>query len=154
MRRIERVAMGAPQVGPPSPGRVVVLLLTALVLTGVLAPNSAAQFTVAGRKVMPQETNFAGVRHATPRYGLVVQLNHRRWFRAGCRGRPAPSALARDERPDVRPRRADAHGGEESDQPERLTLPVKVMYCASCVSVVRSADSPVPPPRPGGESCR
>jgi len=34
MRRIERVAMGAPQVGPPSPGRVVVLLLTALVLTG------------------------------------------------------------------------------------------------------------------------
>lgn len=24
----------------------------------------------------PQETNFAGVRHTSPRYGLVVQLNH------------------------------------------------------------------------------
>jgi hypothetical protein len=35
-----------------------------------------AQFTVAGRKVSPQETNFAGLRHASPRYGLVVQINH------------------------------------------------------------------------------
>jgi len=77
MRRVERVAMAAPQVGPPSRGRVVVLLLTALALTGLLAPSpAAAQFTVAGRKVTPQETNFAGVRHATPRYGLIVQLNH------------------------------------------------------------------------------
>jgi hypothetical protein len=39
------------------------------------APASA-QFTVAGRKVPPAESNFAGVRQATPRYGLVVQINH------------------------------------------------------------------------------
>jgi len=37
---------------------------------------AAAQFTVGGRKVSPQETNFAGVRHTSPRYGLVVQINH------------------------------------------------------------------------------
>jgi hypothetical protein len=52
-------------------------VLTVLALAGLLAPAPAtAQFTIAGRKVAPQETNFAGVRHASPRYGLVVQINH------------------------------------------------------------------------------
>ncbi len=37
---------------------------------------AAAQFTVAGRKVSPQEVNFAGLRYTSPRYGLVVQINH------------------------------------------------------------------------------
>lgn len=59
------------------PGREVPVLLTALVLAAMLdAPPAAAQFTIAGRKVAPQETNFAGVRQTSPRYGLVVQLNH------------------------------------------------------------------------------
>jgi len=54
-----------------------------LALTAILAlihlPSSAgaaAQFTIGGRRVMPQESNFAGVRHSSPRYGLVVQINH------------------------------------------------------------------------------
>jgi hypothetical protein len=52
--------------------------LTALSLIAALsAPGLAsAQFTVAGRKVPPAESNFAGVRQVTPRYGLVVQINH------------------------------------------------------------------------------
>jgi hypothetical protein len=57
--------------------RRVLVLLTALVLAGLLGPvPAAAQFTIGGRKVTPAETNFAGVRHASPRYGVVVQLNH------------------------------------------------------------------------------
>ena len=52
-------------------------VLAMLVLAGVVDARPAfAQFTIAGRKVTPQETNFAGGRHATPRYGLVVQINH------------------------------------------------------------------------------
>jgi len=57
--------------------RRVPLLMTALALAGLLGPApAAAQFTVGGRKVTPEETNFAGVRQTSPRYGLVVQLNH------------------------------------------------------------------------------
>jgi hypothetical protein len=43
----------------------------------LLAPGDlGAQFAVAGKKVPPTESNFAGVRQVTPRYGLVVQINH------------------------------------------------------------------------------
>jgi hypothetical protein len=77
MRRIERVARRAHQVGRPRPAHAALLLIAVLVVALLLVPDpAAAQFTIAGRKVTPQETNFAGSRHATPRYGLVVQLNH------------------------------------------------------------------------------
>lgn len=57
--------------------RGVAILLTALALSGLFCPGpAAAQFTIAGHRVAPQETNFAGVRHPSPRYGVVVQLNH------------------------------------------------------------------------------
>jgi hypothetical protein len=46
-------------------------------VAGVFDPCPAgAQFTIGGQKVAPQESNFAGVRHASPRFGVVVQLNH------------------------------------------------------------------------------
>jgi hypothetical protein len=46
-------------------------------VAGVFDPcPAAAQFTIGGQKVAPQESNFAGVRHASPRFGVVVQLNH------------------------------------------------------------------------------
>ena len=48
----------------------------ALPLIAVLFAPASAQFAVAGRKVPPAESNFAGVRQVTPRYGLVVQINH------------------------------------------------------------------------------
>jgi hypothetical protein len=52
-------------------------VLAVIAFAVVFGPASAsAQFTIAGRKVLPQETNFAGVRHASPRYSLVVQINH------------------------------------------------------------------------------
>ena len=52
-------------------------LLAIVALAGLLAPcPAAAQFTIGGQKVAPQESNFAGVRHASPRHGLVVQINH------------------------------------------------------------------------------
>ncbi|MBM3219713.1 MAG: hypothetical protein FJZ38_13750 [Candidatus Rokubacteria bacterium] len=57
--------------------RAVLLLVVACAAAGVLDPcPAAAQFTIGGRKVAPQESNFAGVRHSSPRYGVVVQLNH------------------------------------------------------------------------------
>jgi hypothetical protein len=62
---------------PMSPSRTVLLLLAVFLLAGLFDPcQAAAQFTIGGRKVAPQESNFAGVRHASPRYGLVVQINH------------------------------------------------------------------------------
>jgi len=78
MNRIERVAMVVRCMGRRIPGRVALVLLTALALAAnLLDPRlAAAQFTIAGRKVTPQETNFAGVRHTSPRFGLIVQLNH------------------------------------------------------------------------------
>ncbi len=46
-------------------------------LAHVVLPSAAgAQFTSGGKKVPPIETNFAGVRQVSPRYGLVVQINH------------------------------------------------------------------------------
>jgi hypothetical protein len=67
MHRVDRV----------SRSRATLAVLTVLALAALLDPAPAtAQFTIAGRKVTPQETNFAGVRHASPRYGLVVQINH------------------------------------------------------------------------------
>ena len=59
------------------PSRALLIALAVLVLaTAPDAVSATAQFTIAGRKVPPQETNFAGVRHTSPRYGLVVQINH------------------------------------------------------------------------------
>ena len=57
--------------------RFVILLwaIALLVSVAVTAP-AAAQFSVNGQTVPPAETNFAGVRQVTPRYGLVVQINH------------------------------------------------------------------------------
>lgn len=53
-------------------------LLWALLLgSAILIPGQAsAQFTIAGKKVPPSETNFAGVRQVSPVYGFVVQINH------------------------------------------------------------------------------
>jgi hypothetical protein len=60
-----------------APNRTLLIALTVVVLASTLpAAPAAAQFLVAGRKVPPQETNFAGARRASPRYGLVVQINH------------------------------------------------------------------------------
>ena len=57
--------------------RAVLLLAAVFTVAGLFDPcPAAAQFTIGGRKVAPQESNFAGVRHATPRFGVVVQLNH------------------------------------------------------------------------------
>ena len=57
--------------------RAFVILVGACVAASVFDPcPAAAQFAIGGRKVAPQESNFAGVRHASPRYGVVVQLNH------------------------------------------------------------------------------
>jgi hypothetical protein len=56
---------------------VPVALAALALIAGLLGPGSAsAQFAVAGRRVPPAESNFAGVRQVTPRYGLVVQINH------------------------------------------------------------------------------
>jgi len=67
MRRVDRV----------SSSLAGLILLAVAALAGLLVPRPAtAQFAIAGQKVAPQESNFAGVRRASPRYGLVVQINH------------------------------------------------------------------------------
>jgi hypothetical protein len=63
--------------GRVSPSRTVLNLLAVALLASLFDPCPAdAQFTIGASKVAPQESNFAGVRHASPRYGVVVQLNH------------------------------------------------------------------------------
>ncbi|PWU24954.1 MAG: hypothetical protein C5B48_03780 [Candidatus Rokuibacteriota bacterium] len=57
----------------PAPLALMALPLCAAVLAPVPA---TAQFAIAGKKVPPAESNFAGVRQVSPRYGLVVQINH------------------------------------------------------------------------------
>ena len=51
-----------------------------LVLCGVLTSSAlalaGAGFTIGGRVVAPQDTNFAGTRHASPTYRIAVQINH------------------------------------------------------------------------------
>jgi len=64
----------------PSPTRLrwsaPALIVGTALLVVLPALPAAAQFTVAGRKVSPQEVNFAGLRYTSPRHGLVVQINH------------------------------------------------------------------------------
>ncbi len=51
-----------------------------LVICGlIVCPTRAAaggEFTIGGRPVEPQENNFAGARHASPQYRIIVQINH------------------------------------------------------------------------------
>jgi hypothetical protein len=53
---------------------------TAVLVLSVLAvPTSVpagAAFSLGGRTITAQETNFAGIRHATPGHRVVVQINH------------------------------------------------------------------------------
>lgn len=52
----------------------------ALAVLGVIACARLAEagggFTIGGRAVEPQESNFAGARHASPTYRIPVQINH------------------------------------------------------------------------------
>jgi hypothetical protein len=54
----------------------VFLWALALIASGPGAAPATAQFSLSGKKVPPVESNFAGARQVTPRYGLVVQINH------------------------------------------------------------------------------
>src|SRR5438128_11343884 len=51
-----------------------------LVMGGLVFCPAAAvaggRFTIGGRVVEPQDSNFAGVRHASPKYRISVQINH------------------------------------------------------------------------------
>ena len=62
--------------GEADPHRVRTVTALALVACLLLPGPASAQFTIGGKKVPPIETNFAGVRQVSPRYGLVVQINH------------------------------------------------------------------------------
>jgi hypothetical protein len=65
------------RIGPGSTrGRLLVLTAILALAPPAFPAAAAVQFTISGRKVAAQESNFAGVRHASPRYGLVVQINH------------------------------------------------------------------------------
>jgi hypothetical protein len=69
MRGIARFARLARVRGP-------VVLRSALAVVLLAPGEAAAQFTLNGSKLPPAESNFAGVRQVTPRYGIVVQVNY------------------------------------------------------------------------------
>lgn len=57
------------------------LVRTCLLAVFVIAPLFVAEagegrFAISGRPVPPESTNFAGDRHASPRFGIWVQINH------------------------------------------------------------------------------
>lgn len=56
-----------------SPSRLTVVALIAALLAPAVVH---AQFAIGGKRVPPVESNVAGVRQVTPRYGLIVQINH------------------------------------------------------------------------------
>jgi hypothetical protein len=51
------------------------LLIWALLAHPILAA-AAAGFTIDGHPVTPQDSNFTGIRHASPMYRIPVQINH------------------------------------------------------------------------------
>lgn len=58
------------------PGRIVCALAVWGLLASPTAVLAGAVFTVGGRGVEPQDSNFAGIRHASPTYRIMVQINH------------------------------------------------------------------------------
>lgn len=58
------------------PGRIVCALAVWGLLASPSVVLSGAAFTVGGRGVEPQDSNFAGIRHASPAHGIMVQINH------------------------------------------------------------------------------
>lgn len=57
-------------------GRARTAVLVLSVLAWPASVPAGAAFTLGGRAVEAQETNFAGIRHATPGHRVVVQINH------------------------------------------------------------------------------
>lgn len=53
-----------------------ITLLLSLTLQLILPPWASAGFTVSGKKVSSVETNFAGARQVSPKFKIVVQVNH------------------------------------------------------------------------------
>ncbi|MBI3327956.1 MAG: hypothetical protein HYZ81_14800 [Nitrospinae bacterium] len=51
------------------------LIMWGLIVCPTLA-LAGGEFSIGGRPVEPQDTNFAGVRHASPKYRISVQINH------------------------------------------------------------------------------
>lgn len=56
--------------------RAALVLVLCGVMTGPAPARAGAGFTIGGRLVAPQDTNFAGTRHASPKYRIAVQINH------------------------------------------------------------------------------
>lgn len=52
------------------------ILVLSLTLDLVLSSQAAAGFAVKGKKVSSIETNFAGERQVSPKFKIVVQVNH------------------------------------------------------------------------------
>lgn len=58
------------------PGRIVCVLAVWGLLGSPSVVLAGAAFAVGGRGVEPQDSNFAGIRHASPTYRITVQINH------------------------------------------------------------------------------
>lgn len=52
------------------------LVVFAILITVPASALGGASFTIGGRAAAPQETNFAGARHPSPTYQVVIQMNH------------------------------------------------------------------------------
>ncbi len=58
------------------PAWIVLVLAVWGLLTSPSVVLAGAAFSVGGRGVAPQDSNFAGIRHASPTYRIMVQINH------------------------------------------------------------------------------
>lgn len=58
------------------PARIVLVLAVWGLLASPAVVLAGAAFTIGGRGVEPQDSNFAGSRHASPTYRIIVQINH------------------------------------------------------------------------------
>src|SRR5437870_11930419 len=57
-------------------GLAVLFLVMGCLFACRAAAVAGGRFTIGGRGGEPQDTNFAGVRHASPKYRISVQINH------------------------------------------------------------------------------
>lgn len=53
-------------------GPLVLVLLSSL----LVAEAGEGRFAIGGKPVAPESTNFAGDRHASPRFRILIQINH------------------------------------------------------------------------------
>ncbi len=73
---LDRQATSSSPAPSGRPAWIVLLLLAWSLLASPTVARAGPAFTLGGRGVEPQDSNFAGIRHASPTYRITIQINH------------------------------------------------------------------------------